>query len=399
MFPCKRHPLSAIFFANLMKELAPKVEELMVVTPRPYIPKFMAKFKKRWSRWYLDPMISKENGMEIIRPYVLSLRGISFVGINGLLMQYSLFFLLKKIINKRKIDMILGYNMLPDGIATVRLAKMFKLPVGIWAIGSDINDYANYNLINHYLVKKSIEASQIIFTESRDLENKIKQFSSKSIDIRTFYKGIDVSNFQNPPPKNVLTKKLQLDPEKRHMLFVGRLTSEKGVFELAEAFNAIARDYHDINLILVGEEIEKEKLVAKFKEAKVLNRVLFKGNSPYKEIAYYMKISDILVLPTWAEGLPNVVMEAMATGLPVVATNVGGIPEILEDGVTGLSVPAKNVVKLTEAIIKMLEDESLREKCVRNAKELIIKKFDVKKNVFKLYELLQEVKNNYSKLY
>ncbi|MFN6945103.1 MAG: glycosyltransferase [Cytophagaceae bacterium] len=394
MFPCKRHPTSAIFFANLMKELAPKISELIIITPRPYIPRFLTKINRRWSKWYLDPMNSKENGMEIIRPYFISLRGLNYEGINGILMHLSLSNLLRKLIKTRKIDLILGYNAIPEGIAVVRLAKSFKLPCGFWAIGSDVNDFAKYNRINYYLLRKSIEESNIIFTESKDLENKIRQYSAKPLNVKTFYKGIDVSNFRELPPRSDLLKRLGLNAERRYILFVGRLIYDKGIYELADTFCRIAKKYPDIDLMLIGEEIEKENLVTKFDKEGIINRVIFKGMIPYKEVAYHMKISELLVFPTWAEGLPNVVMEAMAVGLPVVATNVGGIPEVLEDGVTGLSVPVKNVEKLVEAIIRMIEDKDLRKACIKNAKELIYERFDVKKNVFKLYKILKNLIDN-----
>ncbi|MCP4370831.1 MAG: glycosyltransferase family 4 protein [Deltaproteobacteria bacterium] len=399
MFPCKRHPTSAIFFANLMKELAPKIDELIIVTPRVYIPKFLIKFNKRWRKWYLDPVSSKENGMEILRPYSLFLRGVKFGGINGILIQYSLSRFLKNLVKTRKIELILGYNMIPEGIAAVRLAKMLKLPSGFWAIGSDVNDFANYNRINHYLSKKCIEGCDIVFAESEDLAVKVRSFSQKSVPVKTFYKGIDVSNFQNMPPRNALVNKLQLDPGKKYILFAGRVIYDKGIYELAQAFSRIAKRYQSLDLIIIGEEIEKEKLKAKLENYGIMNRVIFKGTVQFKDVASYMRISDLLVLPSWAEGLPNVVMEAMATGLPVVATNVGGIPEVLENEVTGLSVPAKNDEKLAEALIRMIEDADLRAKCVSNAKKIICEKFDVKKNTFTLYAILQEMKNSYSKTY
>jgi glycosyltransferase involved in cell wall biosynthesis len=377
----------------MLKELSSKVDNLVVVTPRPYIPKFLSRMRKRWARWYIDPMASKQDGLEIIRPYVLTLRGISFEGINGLLWQYSLYNLIKKLSKKRKFDIIIGHNALPEGIAAGRLAKMFNLPSVIWCIGSDINDFAKYNFLNNYLTKKCIEKSTLVLTTSKDLGNKVKKFSNKSIQVKTFYRGIDLSNFQNIPPRCSLLKELQLNPDKRYILFVGRLIYDKGIYELAEAFDIVARRHTDFNLIVIGEEIEKEKLETKFKNYGVLHRVLFKGIIPHKEVAYYMRISDLLILPTWAEGLPNVVMEAMATGLPVIASEVGGIPEVLENGVTGLSVPAKNVEKLTEAIIKMIEDKDLRENCIRNAKELIQEKFDVKKNAVKFKLILDSLIN------
>jgi teichuronic acid biosynthesis glycosyltransferase TuaC len=398
MFPCKRHPTSGIFFANLLKELAQKVDKLVVITPRPYIPKFVTKIKKGWAKWYLDPMISKRNGMEIIRPYILTLRGISFLGINGILMQYSLFNLVKNLIKTKHIELILGYNMIPEGIAAVRLAKMLELPVAFWAIGSDVNDFATYNHINYYLSKKCIEQSNLVITESKDLENKIRQLYIKATKVQTFYKGIDISNFQNLPSKNSIIERLHLSPQKKYILFIGRLVYDKGIYELAEAFVTITKKYPDFDLILIGEEIEKEELMRKFEEIGILDRVFLKGIVPYKEIANYMNISDLLVLPTWAEGLPNVVMEAMAVGLPVVATNVGGIPEVLENGVTGLSVPVKNVKKLTEAVIKMLENKSLRENCIKNAKEIVHENFDVKKNAVKFKLILESLVNQKNKI-
>jgi glycosyltransferase involved in cell wall biosynthesis len=380
-----------------MRELASKVDELIIVTPRPYIPKFMTRFKNKWSKWYLDPMVSTENGMEIIRPYFLCLRGGKHEGINGILMYYSLSGFSKNLIELKNIDLIIGYNMIPDGIAAVKLANHLKLPVVFWAIGTDVNDVAKSNRINYYLSQQCISNSNLILAESKDLENKINQFSTRPLNVQTFYKGIDISNFQNLLSKNDLLKKLNLDQGKKYILFIGRLVYGKGIYELAQVFHNVACNYPDLELILIGEEIEKGKLQRIFMEDGLLNRVHFKGIVSHKEVAYYMKLSDLLVFPSWSEGLPNVIMEAMAIGLPVVATDTGGISEILGNGVTGLSVPVKNVEKLTEAVTRMINDGDLRNKCVKNAKELIHNKFDVKKNVFKLIELLHEVKNSYSK--
>ncbi|MBI4687082.1 MAG: glycosyltransferase [Nitrospirae bacterium] len=393
MFPCKRHPISAVFFANLMRELAPKVNELIIITPRPYIPRSFAKINKGWQKWFLDPEVTKENGMEIIRPHVLLLPGVRFEGINGILIQLSLISLLHKLIRKRRIDVILGYNMLPEGIASVRLANMFKLPAVFWAIGDDVNIFANHNEINRYLSKKCIEKSSIVLTESKDLEDKIIALGANRGRVETFYKGIDVSQFKSLPSKDVMIRNLKLNPARRHLLFVGRLTREKGIYELIHAFTSISKRYPDMDLLLIGEEMEKVQVMDILRHHGITKRVILKGIIPYNEIPKYMKASDFMALPTWAEGLPNVVMEAMASSLPVVATDVGGIPEVLKHRVTGLSVPPKNIEKLKDALIEMIEDKQLRETCVRNAKELIEDKFDVRKNVDQLYKMLEQIRN------
>jgi teichuronic acid biosynthesis glycosyltransferase TuaC len=392
MFPCRRHPTSGIFFANLMRELAPRVEELTIVTPRVYIPKFLTKFKKRWAKWHLDPMSSEENNISIIRPYYPCLRGPSTEGINAIMMQLSIFNLCKEIIRKKNIELILGYNMIPEGIAAVNLARANKLPAAIWAIGTDFNGYAVRNRLNYFLVQRCIEKSSMVFTNSKDLEAKVKNVSPGKGNISTFYKGIDLSNFHDLPSKDRILNELGLDPKRKYILFVGRLIYDKGIYELAASFRCISERYSNVDLILVGEGIERDKLMATFSEYGLLDRIILKDVVPYRKVAYFMKIAEMLILPTWSEGLPNVLMEAMAIGLPVVASNVDGIPEILENGFTGLSVPPQNAAKLTEATFAMLENNELREKCVRNARKLIYDRFDVKKNVDNLYSLLRTLK-------
>lgn len=395
MFPCKRHPISGIFFANLLKELASKLDELVVITPRPYIPKFLTKFKKDWDKWFIDPFFSKEGSIEIIRPYVLNLKGVSYDGVNAVLTQYSLLHLVKNLIIKKQIDLILGYNMIPEGITVVGLANKLNLPVAFWAIGSDVNTYSHHNRINYYLSKKSIENSDLVITESKDLEMKVRSFTQKAINVKTFYKGIHIGAFQNLPERHIIINKLSLDPQKKYLLFVGRLSRDKGIYEIAAAFVNIAGKYHNHDLIMIGEEIEKEKIMMTLRENGLQDRVQFRGIVSHSDVAHYMKIAELLVLPTWAEGLPNVVMEAMAIGLPVVASNVDGIPEVLQNEVTGISVPAKNVDKLTDAVTRMLDDSALRETCIANAKKMVYDNFDVNKNVNLLYDMLVEIKNNH----
>jgi teichuronic acid biosynthesis glycosyltransferase TuaC len=391
MFPCKRHPTSAVFFANLMRELAPKLDKLIVVTPRIYIPKWLTKIKKNWAKWHFDPYCSHENGMEIFRPFVLSLPGIKYLGINTVLMQLLLYGRIKKLIQKNSIDLLLGYNLIPEGIVATRLAKMFRLPVAYWAIGSDVNNFSTYDRLSRYLAKKSIGQSNLVITESKDLEDKVRLLYKKPANVKTFYKGIDVDNFTNLPHRHKLKQRYNLSKNKRYILFAGRIMRSKGIYELAEAFIAVSKKYSDFELILLGEEIERCSFPGMFKKAGIEEKVHFKGMVPYKEVAYYMRSSDLFVFPSWAEGVPNVVMEAMAIGLPVVASNADGIPEVLINGVTGLSVPARNVEKLAEAILQMIENKTLRESCIENAKKMIHERFNVKKNSSVLKSILREL--------
>lgn len=395
MFPCKRHPISGIFFANLLKELATKLDELVVITPRPYIPKFFLRFNKSWNKWFIDPLYSVEDGIKIFRPYVLTLRGVRFLGINGILWHYSLLRMTKNIIKKNRIDVIIGHNMLPEGITAGNLASKMNLPFITWCIGTDINDFAYYNFINKYLTKKCISDSSITLTTSKALAERVRHLNQSS-DIKCFYRGIKLDHLKNLPSKKEICRQLELTDAFINLLFVGRIIRDKGIYELAEAFFRISKQYTNLNLIMIGDEIEKSSLSFLFDKMGISDKVHFTGIIQHDKVALYMKCADIMILPTWAEGLPNVVIEAMAVGIPVVATAVGGIPEILEHEVTGLLVPARNVDKLTDAITRMLDDSALRETCTANAKKLVYENFDVKKNVNLLYDMLVEIKNNHS---
>ena len=393
MFPCKRHPTSAIFFANLMYELAPKVEQIIVVTPRVYIPKCLIKYKESWSKWYMDSMVSHENGILIIRPYVLSLTGGKMAGLNALLMQICLYPLLKRIIQENRIEIILGYNMIPEGIVAVNLSRMFKLPVGCWIIGSDIHSIAIINRLNLFLTRKSLESSDMVFSESKDLERTALKLSNKGVKIKTFYKGIKASEFIKRAESKSALAELGLNNDKKYLLFVGRLIRTKGILEVVKSFIEIAKYSTQYELIMIGEKIEINTILSMLRDSMLLDRVHFKGILSYEEVAKYMRACDVLVFPSWSEGLPNVVMEAMASGLPVVTSDVGGITEIVHNGITGIAVPPKQVSILTKAILRMINDENLKRNCTKNAMKLISNEFDVSKNVNKLIMYLQSIKN------
>ena len=129
-------------------------------------------------------------------------------------------------------------------------------------------------------------------------------------------------------------------PPLRRILFVGRLVPVKGVSVLLGAFGHIASAFPDATLTIVGDGPDRAELQAKAAKLGLDNRVAFTGALSQQQVAARMATSDLFVLPSFAEGLPVVLMEAMASGLPVIATPVAGIPELVEDRVTGRLVEA-----------------------------------------------------------
>lgn len=169
--------------------------------------------------------------------------------------------------------------------------------------------------------------------------------------------GLDIEQYTALEEKTLLKGKLELSGNISHIAFVGSLVKRKGVDVLVKAFRNIRRQ--DIRLLIVGDGPLRKELIP---SASGDPRIEFLG---YKKNGIeYIKASDVFVLPSVYEGLPNVIIEAMAVGTPVIASNVSGIPELIEDGVNGLLVKPGDPEGLGNAIIRLLDDGDLREKLI-----------------------------------
>jgi len=141
---------------------------------------------------------------------------------------------------------------------------------------------------------------------------------------------------------------LGLDPSARTLLYVGRLSIDKGVLDLIEAFARASAQNDDLELVLVGDGPARELCLSTARTLKT--PVSLVGAQPFERIPEWMAASDAVVLPSHHEGMPNVVVEALACGRRVVATRVGAIPELIHDPLLGELVPARNVKALADAL-------------------------------------------------
>lgn len=178
--------------------------------------------------------------------------------------------------------------------------------------------------------------------------------------------GVDASDVFNPDKTPITcTNALRAEygiPESAKVIgFVGRIVKDKGIFELANAWVTLRRKHLDSYLMIVGKpEARDAALKQIIDDWGYDERVVFTGWIPRERMATHCGIMDVLALPTYREGFPNVVLEAAATGVPVVASKVTGCVDAVVDGVTGTLVPAKDPVALADAIEKYIVDPELR---------------------------------------
>jgi len=156
-----------------------------------------------------------------------------------------------------------------------------------------------------------------------------------------------------------------------------RLAPEKGIEFLLEAFKSISAKHTSIRLRIAGDGSVRSALETMAQELGIFSHVDFLGQLPEKQITEELRNSDLFVLPSLAEGLPVSLMEAMATGVPVVATNIGGISELIESGLSGLLVAPTDALALADAILSMIRDRDFRAQLASNGRRKIADQFDI----------------------
>ncbi|KDE54373.1 glycosyltransferase family 4 protein, partial [Methanoculleus sp. MH98A] len=154
-------------------------------------------------------------------------------------------------------------------------------------------------------------------------------------------------------------------------VFVGRLHPVKGVQYLIEAVAIVHQEIPDVKLVIVGDGIERSRLDELAEKLNLNGCIQFAGQVPQESIPQLMHQADVFVLPSLSEGLPVVLLEAMAAGLPIVATNVGGNPDIVEEGVNGYLVNAKNSEEIADRLLVLLQNDEIQEEISANNREKV----------------------------
>lgn len=231
----------------------------------------------------------------------------------------------------------------------------------VWTQGCDA-----YYASNHLKIIKIfiLNHTHQLIALTNDMKSKIEKFVKKEVIILP--NGVDLSRFGNR--KSIANRNhIRLIPNQWLLLFVGTLIPVKGLSYLIQAiYILVSKGYENINLILVGDGEDRQYLKELTEKLNLSQNVNFVGQVPNDNIPYYMMCSDIFVLPSISEGLPLVILEAMASGLPIITTNVRGLPEIVIDRENGLLVDSKSTNDLADKILEMIYDDELRGKIGKN---------------------------------
>lgn len=284
------------------------------------------------------PELSEENGFYIHRIAWLKIR---FIGI--VTFWAKIFLKMRKI----KPDIVHGQS-LPSGIPAWAAKKFLKIPYVIWGQGSDIYLPGWFTRMTS---KPILQNADVALALTEDMKQKMREICDREVSVMP--NGVDLERFK-------ISSGGKKEGNAKTIVFVGRLHPVKGAQYLIEAMAIIHRKMPDVKLVIVGDGIERSRLEELREKLDLNGCIQFAGQVPQERIPQIMHQADVFALPSLSESFGIVNIEAMAAGLPIVTTNVGGLPELIKNGENGFVVEPKNPEAIAEKILLILNNNDLK---------------------------------------
>lgn len=363
-FPSVRQPTRGVFVRERVRRLARRCE-VVVVAPVPWFP------LNRWIRRdrATVPLLECQDGLTVYHPRFLSLpRYGKFL--DGLLYFLSLIPFVASLRRRFSFEVIDAHFAYPDGMAATLLARLFRRPVVVTLRGSIVR-LAGYRLHRPQLRWVLRHADRVV-SVSDALRRVAGGIIHDTDRIRVIPNGVDASVFA-PMERAEARRLCGLPAEGPILVTVAGIYKGKGQLDVIESLPALARAYPGLLYVMVGSARPGESYLRRLEE-----RVrqlglgphvrLLVGTRPHTELVRWFSAADVSVLATRSEGWPNVLLESLACGTPVVASDVGGVPEIVRDGRDGILFPATDTAALTEALRRALGGAWDRDALARRAR-------------------------------
>jgi glycosyltransferase involved in cell wall biosynthesis len=338
LFPNRFEPRRGLFNLNQFSALAAAGAGVKVVAPVPAFPGMNLLPRLSSSgRAARVPDSDVVDGLEVWYPRYAYLPVIGRE-IHGQLYYRGTKKRIGRIVGQWRPDILYVTWTWPDAYAVCRIARDLGLPVVVKVHGTDINEYLDYRGRRDRILTTLRNADAVV-SVSGALKKKMADNGVDSAKIHVIYNGVDRGKYR-PRPRDDCRDRLGIAPDVPTVVFVGNLKPVKGLDTLIAAVSILRDRRADVRLHLVGRGPLEPDLRRMATEAGLGQSVRFEGERSPEEVARWMNAADVLCLPSVNEGVPNVLLEAMACGTPVVASGVGGIPEVVEPGKCGyLLVP------------------------------------------------------------
>ena len=379
MFPTARSGQYGAFICREAQYLRPHGIECSFLIGRPWAP-WPLYHVPRW-RGYgpANPLAPPEDlqarAVAYFRP-----PGFGFRRFEGKSMARALLPAARKWHRENPFHLVLGVSLLPDSEAAVVVARELGLPVAALAVGSDVMVYPDRMPALWRQLSETLAHVDLPVGVSQSVCKRLAETGRCKREPLCVCLGRDTTQFLPAEDKNRVREQLGWAVESTVAIYVGGLVESKGIEELVSAAEPLLVKYPHLQLVCVGDGPARDRLVVLRDRLVPEGAVVLPGRVAPEEVPPFLQAADFLVLPSYSEGMPQAVLEAMNCGLPIVATCVGGVPEAVIDGETGLLVEPKNVDQLRQAMERMITDPAFRvaagQQGLRRAREV----FDSERN-------------------
>jgi glycosyltransferase involved in cell wall biosynthesis len=353
LYPNAERPTFGVFVENRLRKLSDvSGVNLRVVAPVPWFPLRHRLFGHYGSQARV-PLAERRHGIDITHPRYLQLPK---VGTH--LSPFLLYRALRRhveevILPEGDIDLIDAHVYYPDGVAATWLARALDKPVTVTARGTDLNHYPKrYPLIGRMIAKtaKDVDAS---ITVCAALKRALVDLGTDPAQVHVLRNGVDLDQFQ-PMDREVARRQWAIN--RRSILSIGHLIERKGHDLVIRALERI----DDVDLLIAGDGPERHALLRLADKLGMIERVRFLGVIDHQALPSLYSAVDALALASSREGWPNVLLEALACGTPVIATRNWGTPEIVTSADAGLLVNERTPEALADAILHLLRSPPAR---------------------------------------
>jgi glycosyltransferase involved in cell wall biosynthesis len=347
-YPNAAEPLRAVFVRNLVGALGHHAQ-VAVVSPVPYAPPAIP--VRRWRMLRAIPESAREEDREVLHPRYLVIPKCDWL--SGLTYGAGIHGTLRTLAQRQPIDILHAHCGFPDAVGVACAAARLGLPFAVTLHGSDINVYGERPFIRSQM-RWALRRAAVIIAVSKALCAKVVELVPAASErvVHIPCAGVDSRVFA-VRDRAEARHAVGIEGDGRVVLFAGRLVTIKSVDTLLEAWERLRargtvtqRD----RLVIVGDGPERRRLEAWVAVAPLQGTVQFLGEIAQEQLACWLNAATAFCLPSRNEGTPNVVVEALASGCPVVASRVGGVPELIRDGDNGFLVEAGNAALLAESL-------------------------------------------------
>ncbi len=372
--------INAPFVEKLMENIARKGNEVSVLTA--YDPEWNRKAEDhtvdlRTYRYIWPDSLHILGYSRTIEGNIRFRKRVMFLSPFLFMHAYNAFF---RLVNEKNPDILHAHWLLPNGFIAGHVSRLTGIPLIIQTHGSDVFT-AEKNALFRSMARYAAKHAHYIVSPSPDLTKRLGGIGIDTGKIGLVPNTVeaDFSSEVTPDDTDRLKKTLGISPDRTVVLAMGRMVYVKGFDFLLEAFRKVACERKNVTLVLAGGGVIFDELKELSSRLGIGDRVIMPGAVMRREVPVYFKMADIYVVPSIrhesgaVDGLPVVVPEAMASGLPVIASDLSGIPVLIRDGHNGMLVKERDVEGIADALKKLIDNQALRNQFGERSRRIIEK--------------------------